>query len=87
MEPRSGRFNSYYPDHTQGTLGVSEIPNLASWVRFLGTVPNNLKEVNMPKGNKKQKQKQEQPQERKRTFDTGPTDSTGMVPEAAKKDK
>lgn len=27
------------------------------------------------------------PVERKRTFDTGPTDSTGMVPEAAKKDK
>lgn len=27
------------------------------------------------------------PVERKRTFDTGPTDSTGMVPKAAKKDK
>lgn len=24
--------------------------------------------------------------ERKRTFDTGPTDSTGMVPKSAKKD-
>lgn len=28
-----------------------------------------------------------EPVERKRTFDTGPTDSTGMVPEEAKKDK
>lgn len=40
--------------------------------------------------NKKQEEKKpvgSVPVERKRTFDTGPTDSTGMVPKAAKKDK
>ena len=53
---------------------------------------NKTKEVFMAKNKSKQAKEKKlpvgsEPVERKRTVDTGPTDSTGMVPEEAKKDK